>query len=183
MSSCVIPFSSCPQSFPASRSFPMSQLFASGGQSIGALASASVSPMNIQDQFPLALTLQARILEWVAISSTRGSSQPRDRTCISCVSCIVQGRFFTTSATRDAQETVSIVHFQTQREKNNNNKTRRVINMKVIKGFPRVKSHSFSTPYPVLRMWPALFQAFHIQKLLQSSNQASPQAPSAPFHR
>ena len=47
-------FSSCPQSFPASGSFPMSQLFASGGQSIG--ASASVLPMNIQGWFPLGLT-------------------------------------------------------------------------------------------------------------------------------
>ena len=45
----VVPFSSCPQSFPASGSFPMSQLFASGGQSIGVSASASVLPMNIQD--------------------------------------------------------------------------------------------------------------------------------------
>ena len=44
----VTPFS-CPQSFPESGSFPMSKLFVSGGQSIGALASASVHPMNIQD--------------------------------------------------------------------------------------------------------------------------------------
>ena len=43
------PFSSCPQSFPASGSFQMSQLFASGGQSIGVSASTSVLPMNIQD--------------------------------------------------------------------------------------------------------------------------------------
>jgi len=42
------PFSSCPQSFPASRSFPMSWLFASGGQSIGASASATVFATNIQ---------------------------------------------------------------------------------------------------------------------------------------
>ena len=49
ISSPVIPFSSCLQSFPASGSFPVSQLFASGGQSVGALASASVIPMNIQD--------------------------------------------------------------------------------------------------------------------------------------
>ena len=49
-------FSSCPQSFLASRSFPMSQLFISGGQSIGASASASVLPMNIQDWFPLRMT-------------------------------------------------------------------------------------------------------------------------------
>ena len=49
ISSSVIPFSSCPQSFPASGSFPVSQLFLSGGQSIGASASESVLPMNIQD--------------------------------------------------------------------------------------------------------------------------------------
>ena len=48
-------FSSCSQSFPASGAFPVSQLFASGGQSIGASASASVLPMNIQGGFPLGL--------------------------------------------------------------------------------------------------------------------------------
>ena len=53
ISSSVVPFSSCPQPFPASGSFPMSQLFASGGQSTG--ASASVLPMNIQDWFSLGL--------------------------------------------------------------------------------------------------------------------------------
>ena len=50
------PFSSCLQSFSASGSFPVSQFFASGGQSIGASASASVLPMNMQDWFPLGLT-------------------------------------------------------------------------------------------------------------------------------
>ena len=50
------PFSSCLQSFPESGSFQMSQFFASGGQSIGALASASVLPVNIQGWFPLGLT-------------------------------------------------------------------------------------------------------------------------------
>ena len=54
--SSVIPFSLCPQSFPASGSFPVSQLFALGGQSIEAPASASVLPMNIQGWFPLRLT-------------------------------------------------------------------------------------------------------------------------------
>ena len=53
ISSSVIPFSSCPQSLPASESFQISQLSASGGQSIGVSASASVIPMNIQDWFPL----------------------------------------------------------------------------------------------------------------------------------
>ena len=53
ISSSAAPFSFCPQSFPASGSFPMSQLFASGGQSIGASASAWVLPMNIQRWYPL----------------------------------------------------------------------------------------------------------------------------------
>ena len=52
-SSSAIPFSSCPQSLPASGSFPVSQLFASGGQSIGVSASASALPMSIQDWLPL----------------------------------------------------------------------------------------------------------------------------------
>ena len=52
----VTPFSSCPWSFPASGSFPMSQLFTSGGQSIGVSASASVLPMHVQGWFPLGLT-------------------------------------------------------------------------------------------------------------------------------
>ena len=54
--SSVAPLSSCPQSFPASRAFPMSQFFASGGQIIGVLTSASVLPMNIWSWFPLGLT-------------------------------------------------------------------------------------------------------------------------------
>ena len=54
--SSVIPFSSCLQSFPASESFPMSQFLASGGQSIGVSASASVLLVNIRDWFPLGLT-------------------------------------------------------------------------------------------------------------------------------
>ena len=62
ISSSVIPFSSCPQSFPASGSFPTSQIFASGGQSIGASASA-VLTMNIHDWFPLELT------GWVSMQS------------------------------------------------------------------------------------------------------------------
>ena len=53
ISSSVIPFSSCPQSLPGSGSFPVSQLFTSGGQSIGVSASASLLPMNTQDWSPL----------------------------------------------------------------------------------------------------------------------------------
>ena len=56
ISSSVVPFSSCLQSFPASGSFPMSQFFASGGQSNGASALSSGLPMNTQHQFPLGLT-------------------------------------------------------------------------------------------------------------------------------
>ena len=56
ISSSVVPFSSCLQSFPASGYFLTSWFFKSGGQSIGASASASVLPMNIQDWFPLGLT-------------------------------------------------------------------------------------------------------------------------------
>ena len=56
ISSSVVPFSSCLQSFTAWGSFPMSQLFASGGQSIGVSTSASVLPMNRQGWFPLGLT-------------------------------------------------------------------------------------------------------------------------------
>ena len=55
-SSSVVPFSSCLQCFPASRTFPMSQLFKSGGQSIIVSASASVLPVNVQGWFPLELT-------------------------------------------------------------------------------------------------------------------------------
>ena len=74
ISSSVVPFSSCPQSFPASGSFPISQLFTSGGQSIGASASASVLPMNIQDWFPLGwtgwLSLQSKGLSRVFSNTT-----------------------------------------------------------------------------------------------------------------
>ena len=56
ISSSVVPFSSCLQSFPASGSFQMSQFFTSGGQSIGVSASVWVLPVNIQDWFPLGLT-------------------------------------------------------------------------------------------------------------------------------
>ena len=61
--SSVVPFSSCPQSFPASGSFQMSQLFVSGGQSIGVSASTSVLPMNTQDWSPLGWT------GWISLQS------------------------------------------------------------------------------------------------------------------
>ena len=75
----VIPFSSCPQSFPGSGSFPMSQLFASGGQRIGVSASTSVLPMNIQDWSPLGWTswisLQSKGLSRVFSNTTRQKYQ------------------------------------------------------------------------------------------------------------
>ena len=75
ISSSVINFSSCSQSFPAPGSFPMSQLFPSGGQSIGASASASVLPMNIQDWFPLGRT------SWISLQS-KGLSRAFSNTTV-----------------------------------------------------------------------------------------------------
>ena len=63
ISSSVVPFSSCPQSLPASESFPMSQLFAWGGQSIGVSAWTSVLPKNTQDWSPLEWT------GWISLQS------------------------------------------------------------------------------------------------------------------
>ena len=63
ISSSVIPFSSCPQSFPASGSFPVSQLVAWGGQSTGVSALILVLPMNIQDWFPLGW------IGWISLQS------------------------------------------------------------------------------------------------------------------
>ena len=63
ISSSVIPFSSCPQSFPASGSFQMSQLFTSGGQSTGVSASTSILPKNTQDWSPLGWT------GWISLQS------------------------------------------------------------------------------------------------------------------
>jgi len=74
ISSSVVHFSSCLQSFPASGSFPINQFFASGGQSIGVSASTSVLPMNIQDWFPLGWTgfisLQSKALSRVFSNTT-----------------------------------------------------------------------------------------------------------------
>ena len=83
ISSSVIPFSSCPQSLPASGSFPMNQLFAWGGHSIGVSASASVLPMNTQDWSPLGWTgwisLQSKGLSRVFYNTTVGANtDPKD---------------------------------------------------------------------------------------------------------
>ena len=83
ISSSVSPFSSCLQSFQASGSFLMSRFFTSGGQSIGASASASVFPMNIQSWFPLELT------DWISLQS-RGLSRIFSNTTVQ------EHQFFTT---------------------------------------------------------------------------------------
>ena len=79
ISSSVVPFSSCPQSFPASGSFQMSQLFASGGQSIGVSASTSVLPMNTQDWSPIGwagwISLQSKGLSRVFSNTTAQKHQ------------------------------------------------------------------------------------------------------------
>ena len=75
ISNSVISFSSCLQSFPASGSFQMSQLFTSGGQSIGVSASTSVLPMNTQDWFPLGWT------GWISLQS-KGPSRAFSNTSV-----------------------------------------------------------------------------------------------------
>ena len=79
ISSSVVPFSSCLQSFPASGSFQINQFFTSGGQSIGASASTLVLPMNVQDWFPLGWTgwisLQSKGLSRVLFNTTVQKNQ------------------------------------------------------------------------------------------------------------
>ena len=82
ISSSVIPFSSCLQSFLASGSFQMSQFFTSGGQSIGVSASASVLPMNIQDWFPLGWT------GWIFLQS-KGLSRVNAQSFLLSLKCII----------------------------------------------------------------------------------------------
>ena len=88
ISSSVVPFSSCPQSLPASGSFPMSQLFAWDGQSIGVSASASVLPMNTQDWSPLGWT------GWISFQS-KGLSRVFSNTHSSKASTFQCSAFFT----------------------------------------------------------------------------------------
>ena len=70
ISSSIVPFSSCPQSFPASESFPMSQLFAWGGQSTGVSASASVLPKNTPSEWTGWTSLQSKGLSRVFSNTT-----------------------------------------------------------------------------------------------------------------
>jgi len=87
ISSSVVPFSPRLQSFPASGSFQMSQLFTSDGQSIGVSASASVLPMNIQDWFPLGWT------GWISLQVTASKSRNRplsDSQSLPCTPLLAQ---------------------------------------------------------------------------------------------
>ena len=89
ISSSVTPFSSCLQTFPTSESFPVSQFFTSGGQSIGVSALASVFPMNIQDWFSLGLS------GWISLPSPRNSQEssptPQFKSTSSLVLCFLYG--------------------------------------------------------------------------------------------
>ena len=87
ISSSVVPFSSCPQFFPASGSFPVSQLFASWGQSIGVSASTSVLPMNSQDWSPLGWT------GWISLQS-KGLSRVFSNTTVQKASILWCSAFF-----------------------------------------------------------------------------------------
>ena len=86
----VAPFSFCLQSFPASETFPMSQLFASGGQSIG--TSASVLPMNIQGWFPLGL---AGLISLVSRDPQESSPAPQFKSINSSVLSLLSGPVLT----------------------------------------------------------------------------------------
>ena len=88
ISSSVISFCACPQSFPASGSFPLSQFFASGGQSIGTSASASVLPMNIQNWFPLGLT---GLISLQSMYSQESSPTPQFKSISSLVLSFLYG--------------------------------------------------------------------------------------------
>ena len=88
ISSSVVPFSSCPQSLPGSGSFPISQLFKWGGQSIGVSASASVPPMNTQDLSPWGWT------GWISLLS-KGLSRVFSNTTVPKASIFRHSAFFT----------------------------------------------------------------------------------------
>ena len=90
ISSSVVPFSSCPQFFLASGSFPMSQLFSSGGQSIGVSVSTSVLPMNTQDWSPLGWTV------WISLQS-KGLSRVFSNTTVQKHQFCTQGYYILTN--------------------------------------------------------------------------------------
>ena len=100
ISSSVVPFSSCPQSFPASGSFQMSQFFTSGGQSIGVSVSTSVLPMNTQDWSPLGWT------GWISLQS-KGLSRVFSNTTVQ------KHQFFSAQLVIKRSE-VLVMHYNTE---------------------------------------------------------------------
>ena len=104
ISSSVIPFSSCLQSFPASGSFQMSQFFTSGGQSIGVSASTSVLPMNIRYQFPLGWT------GWISLQS-KGFSRIFSNTTVQKPSVLQCSAFFIVQLSHPYMLLLLLSHF------------------------------------------------------------------------
>ena len=102
ISSSVVPFSSCLQSVPASGSFPMSQFFSSGGQSIGPSASASVLPMNTQDWSPLGWT------GWISLQS-KGLSRVFSNTTVQNASVLQCSAFFMVQLSHACMTTVKTI--------------------------------------------------------------------------
>ena len=102
ISSSVVPFSSCPQSLPASGAFQMNQLSASGGQSIGILASTSVPPMNTQDWSPSEWT------GWISLQS-KGLSRVFSNTTVIKASILLRSAFFTVQLSHPYMTTGKII--------------------------------------------------------------------------
>ena len=100
ISSSIVHFSSCPQSFPASGSFQMSQ-FSSGGQSIVVSASASIFPMNIQDWFPLELLESIWRSDWISL-------QPKGLSRVFSNTTVQKHQFFGTQLS--LSPTVTSIH-------------------------------------------------------------------------
>ena len=107
ITSSVVPFSSCPQSLPAAGSFQMSQLFASGGQTIGVSASTSVLPVSTQDWSPLGWT------DWISLQ-WKGLSRVLSNTTVQ------KHQFFGAqlfSSPRDTWEAIKTLRFRWEEEK------------------------------------------------------------------
>jgi len=107
VSSSVIPFSSCPQSFPASGSFPLSQLFASDGQSIGVSALTSVPPVNTQDWSPLRM-------DWLDLLAIQGTLQSFLQHHSSKASILRRSAFFTVQLSHPYMTTGKTIALTTQ---------------------------------------------------------------------
>ena len=101
ISSSVVPFSSCPQSFPASGSFEMNQLFTSGGQSIGVSASTAVLPMNTQDWSSLGWT------GWISLQS-KGLSRVFSNTQLKSINSSALSFLYSPTLTSISGKTIAL---------------------------------------------------------------------------